>query len=144
MALVVLYAVQSLYSEDFGKALEHVVFFYVPFALLFALLVRRGVDGRLLRPLPRTCCSALALVFCAVGFVEYQQRTLLLNPQVIASNQFQSYFRVNSLFFDPNIFGRFLVMVMLAVAGDDAVGRRAPRRVAAAGSRSRSCGAGWC
>ncbi|HSS39676.1 MAG TPA: hypothetical protein VLT58_12990, partial [Polyangia bacterium] len=37
---VVLYAVQSAYSDDFDKALENVVFFYVPFALLFALLAR--------------------------------------------------------------------------------------------------------
>ncbi|MDX6642042.1 MAG: hypothetical protein QOD76_4, partial [Solirubrobacteraceae bacterium] len=46
------------------------------------------------------------------GFVEYSTRTLLLNPKVISTNEFQSYFRVNSLFFDPNIFGRFLVVVM--------------------------------
>ena len=44
----------------------------------------------------------------AVGFWEYPARALLLNPKVIDSNQFESYFRVNSLFFDPNIYGRFL------------------------------------
>ncbi|HWH96308.1 MAG TPA: O-antigen ligase family protein, partial [Baekduia sp.] len=36
--------------------------------------------------------------------------------KVIASNQFETYFRVNSLFFDPNIYGRFLAVVMLGVA----------------------------
>jgi O-antigen ligase len=55
-------------------------------------------------------------VFAAIGFVEYATRTLLLNPKVIASNAFGSYFRVNSLFFDPNIYGRFLAEVMIAVA----------------------------
>ena len=59
---------------------------------------------------------ALGLAFTAVGVVEYRTRTLLLNPKVISSNQLESYFRVNSLFFDPNIFGRFLVVVMLGVA----------------------------
>jgi O-antigen ligase len=49
--------------------------------------------------------------------VEYATRTLLLNPKVISSNQFESYFRVNSLFFDPNIYGRFLALVMVGVAG---------------------------
>jgi len=48
--------------------------------------------------------------------VEYAKRELLLNPKVISSNQFESYFRVNSLFFDPNIYGRFLATVMLSVA----------------------------
>jgi O-antigen ligase len=33
----------------------------------------------------------------------------------VAANQFDNYFRVNSLFFDPNIYGRFLALVMVAV-----------------------------
>ncbi len=60
--------------------------------------------------------AALALAFAGIGFVEYATRHLLLNPKVIASNQFESYFRVNSLFFDPNIYGRFLAIVMLGLA----------------------------
>jgi O-antigen ligase len=35
---------------------------------------------------------------------------------VIASNELEEYFRVNSLFFDPNIYGRFLALVMLGLA----------------------------
>jgi O-antigen ligase len=114
-ATVVLYAVQSTYSGDFGKALDNVVFFYVPFALLFALLARIRWTRRLAVQVLGVL-TALALAFAAVGFVEYGTRHLLLNPKVIASNQFESYFRVNSLFFDPNIYGRFLAIVMLGVA----------------------------
>jgi O-antigen ligase len=112
---VVLYALQAAYSSDVSKALEQVVFFYIPFALLFALL-------RELEWTPALAARALAvlvglaLLFAAIGFVEYWQRELLLNPKVIASNQFESYFRVNSLFFDPNIYGRFLAMVMIGLA----------------------------
>src|SRR5919204_78542 len=58
---------------------------------------------------------ALSVVFVGVGFVEYARKELFLNPKVITANQFEDYFRVNSLFFDPNIYGRFLAMVMLAV-----------------------------
>ena len=54
-------------------------------------------------------------MFCAIGFWEYERRELLWNPKVIAANQFESYFRVNSVFWDPNVYGRFLVLVMLAV-----------------------------
>jgi O-antigen ligase len=114
MIYVVLYAVQASYSNDFEHALEQVVFFYVPFALLYAVLVRvpwsRELAGRCL-----AVAAALAVVFVAIGFVEYTTRTLLLNPKVISSNQFSDYFRVNSLFFDPNIYGRFLAMVMIGV-----------------------------
>jgi O-antigen ligase len=58
---------------------------------------------------------ALAVAFAGVGFVEYYRKTLFLNPKVVAANQFDNYFRVNSLFFDPNIYGRFLALVMIAV-----------------------------
>jgi O-antigen ligase len=115
MVFVVLYAAQAAYSADFNHALEQVVFFYVPFALLFALLARLDWTPRLVA----RCLGVmvgLALLFVGVGFVEYATKHLFLNPKVIASNQFESYFRVNSLFFDPNIYGRFLAIVMLGVA----------------------------
>jgi O-antigen ligase len=107
-----LYGVQASYSDDFGHALENVVFFYVPFALLFALVARVPWTPRL----ARACLGVLvvlALALVGVGFVEYATRHLFLNPKVIASNQLEDYFRVNSLFFDPNIYGRFLAIVML-------------------------------
>jgi O-antigen ligase len=109
-ASVALYGIQ-----DFGHALENVVFFYVPFALLFALVARVAWTPRL----ARVCLGALvvlALALVGVGFVEYATRHLFLNPKVIASNQLEDYFRVNSLFFDPNIYGRFLALVMLLLA----------------------------
>ena len=111
---MVLYALQTIYSSDFSKALEQVVFFYVPFTLLFVLLRRVAWTPRLLMQ----CLGvvvALAVVFVAIGYVEYSRRELLLNPKVIAANQVEDYFRVNSLFFDPNIYGRFLALVMLAI-----------------------------
>ena len=112
---IVLYALQSVYADDSAKALEQVVFFYVPFALLFALL--RGLQWT-----PRELAWGGGALVCwrwsspAIGFWEFQTRHLLLNPKVIASNQVEEYFRVNSLFFDPNIYGRFLALVMLGLA----------------------------
>jgi O-antigen ligase len=114
-ASLALYGIQSSYSADFGHALENVVFFYVPFALLFALVARVAWTPRL----ARVCLGVLvvlALALVGVGFVEYATRHLFLNPKVIASNQLEDYFRVNSLFFDPNIYGRFLAIVMLLLA----------------------------
>jgi O-antigen ligase len=111
---VALYAVQTLYSSDHTKAAENLAFFYVPFALLFVLLR----DVRWTRELLLGCLGiavALAVVFAGVGFIEYARKELFLNPKVVAANQFDIYFRVNSLFFDPNIYGRFLALVMIAV-----------------------------
>jgi O-antigen ligase len=114
MAAVVLYALQASYSADFAKALENTVFFYVPFALLFALLR----EVRWTRELALRCLAlavALAVVFAGIGFVEYERKRLFLNPKVVAADQYGNYFRVNSLFFDPNIYGRFLALTMIGV-----------------------------
>ena len=112
LGFVVLYAVQATYSLDFDKALNQMVFFYIPFALLFMLLSRVDWDRRLLMQ----CFGALvglALAFAAIGFVEWVTRDVLFNPKVIRTNEFASYFRVNSIFFDPNIYGRFLAIVAI-------------------------------
>ena len=109
-----LYAVQAIYSSDPAKAGENLAFFYVPFALLFVLLRDvRWTPELLLRCLGVAVVLAVALA--GVGFVEYYRKTLFLNPKVVAANQFDNYFRVNSLFFDPNIYGRFLALVMIGV-----------------------------
>src|SRR5439155_24565546 len=115
LAFVVLYALQSLYSSDFEQAVKNVAFFYVPFALLLKLLTTVQWSRRLAVQC-FTVAAVLALVFVGIGFVEYATRHLLWNRKVIASNEFESYFRVNSLFFDPNIYGRFLAVVMACLA----------------------------
>jgi O-antigen ligase len=114
LAAVVLYALQASYSSDLGKAAENVAFFYVPFGLLYLLLR----DAPWTRELLLACLGvavALAVLFAGVGFVEYFRKSLFLNPKVVAANEYDNYFRVNSLFFDPSIYGRFLAMVMIAV-----------------------------
>jgi O-antigen ligase len=114
LAAVVLYALQATYSSDPVKALENLAFFYVPFGLLYALLRQvRWTRELLLMCLGIAVCEAV--VFAGVGFVEYARKELLLNPKVVAANDYDNYFRVNSLFFDPSIYGRFLALVMLAV-----------------------------
>jgi O-antigen ligase len=111
---VALYALQTLYSSDRGKAAENLAFFYVPFALLFLILR----DLRWTRALLARCLGVavtLAVLFAGVGFVEYYRKSLFLNPKVVAADQYDNYFRVNSVFFDPSIYGRFLALVMIAV-----------------------------
>jgi O-antigen ligase len=58
---------------------------------------------------------ALAVIFAGVGFVEYERKSLFLNPKVVQANEYSDYFRVNSVFFDPSIYGRFLALVMIAL-----------------------------
>jgi O-antigen ligase len=111
-AYVVLYALQATYSSGFETALQQMVFFYAPFALAFCLLRRIDWTPRLTRNC-LTLLAGLAVLFALVGFVEYATKTIFLNPKLIAANAVHAYFTVNSVFFDPNIFGRFLVIVMV-------------------------------
>ena len=115
--VVVLYAVQALYSTDLEHAVKTLGFFYVPFAVGMRLLVELRWSRRLvLQVLGLTV--ALALLFAAVGFVEYATKRLLIpNDKVLAANDLKPYFRVNSLFFDPNVYGRYLALVMVTLAG---------------------------
>jgi hypothetical protein len=113
-AVIVLYALQSVYSEDFSRALQNAAFFYVPFALAFTLLADWRWDRRLL--VWGLCVvGAEALVFVLFGFWEYAARDLIWNDEVIKSNDFHKYFRVNSLFWDPNVYGRYLALTITAI-----------------------------
>jgi putative inorganic carbon (HCO3(-)) transporter len=112
---VVLYAIQAVYSTDFEKALQQMVFFYVPFTLLFCLLTRLQWTRELVKT-SLQIIAGLAIVFACVAFVEYATKTIILNPRLVVANDLHTYFTVNSVFFDPDIYGRFLALVMIFLA----------------------------
>jgi O-antigen ligase len=111
-AFVVLYAVQALYSDDFSKGLQNVCFFLVPFTVAYRLLREVEWDRQLLT-LVLVVVGVEATAFVLVGSVEYLSRSLFWNDQVIRSNEFHTYFRVNSVFWDPNVYGRYLALVIV-------------------------------
>jgi putative inorganic carbon (HCO3(-)) transporter len=114
LGYVVLYALQALYASDASQAVQHAAFFYLPFGLLFIQLRTVRWTPRLLA----TCLGVLAVLavaLCAVALVQEMTRHVALNEKLRESNAYNAYFRANSLFFDPNIFGRYLVMVILLV-----------------------------
>ena len=115
-AVLALYGLQAAYSTDVEQAIKNVTLFYVPFALLFLLLLEVTWSARLLRWC-LTVTVGLALVFAAIGCVEFATGHLLItNAKVVEANDLLPYFRVNSLFFDPNIYGRYLALTMILLA----------------------------
>ena len=71
------------------------------------------------RPLLRAAGLILvaeALLFAVVGFGQYAIGELFWNEKVIEGNEAHACFRVNSLFWDPNIMGRYLMVLMIGVA----------------------------
>lgn len=114
-AFLILYAVQATYSLDVRYAIKNVAFFYVPFAALLVLLL----EVRWRRTLVRRLLIATALTMLAlavIGIGEYAVGKLILNQDLRAENAIHIYFRVNSLFWDPNIFGRYLALGIVALA----------------------------
>ena len=110
--VVVLYAVQTLYSDDFSKGLQNVCFFLVPFTVAYGLLRDVSWDRKLLAWV-LVVVGVEATAFVLIGSVEYVTRDLFWNDQVIRANEFHTYFRVNSVFWDPNVYGRYLALVIV-------------------------------
>jgi O-antigen ligase len=109
---IVLFAIQALYSLDFQTALENMVFFYVPFALLLVRLRELEWDRELITwCLGITAAVAVALAF--IGFYEEATKTTLFSSKLASVNEIHSYFVVNSVFYDSNIFGRYMALVMV-------------------------------
>lgn len=105
--------ISAAWADDQREAAIDVLFFIAPFAVLALLIARlpwhraplRWLVGQLL---------AMAMVFAGVGIYQWLAREVFWNPKVEIGNVFQSFFRVNSLFWDPSIYGRFLVIAILA------------------------------
>lgn len=113
-SVVVLYALQTLYSGDFSKGLQNVCFFLVPFTVAYGLLSDVRWDKRLLT-LVLCVVGVEATAFVFIGSIEYVTGSLFWNDAVIRSNEFHTYFRVNSVFWDPNVYGRYLALVIVVV-----------------------------
>jgi hypothetical protein len=128
---VVLFALQAGYSDDFSGALEELAFFLVPFAALFVLLLELRWSPGLVRAVAAIALLE-ALVFATIGFWQYGTGELFWNEKVIAGNEVHAWFRVNSLFWDPNILGRYLAVTALGLAAAVAWSRRAGEALAAA------------
>ncbi len=115
-AALVLYALQAAYSSDTSLAAQNIAFFLIPFAVMFALL--RGVkwDSRLIRG-ALLVVAAEALVLSLIGIVQHEARHIFWNDKAMESNEFDLEFRVNSLFWDPNIYARYLALAIVLMTG---------------------------
>jgi O-antigen ligase len=120
---IVLYGLQATYSpgaigpipSGFQAALQNMVFFYVPFALLYRLLLGLDWNAQLVRRCVQIA-TVIALACAALAFFEYATKHTYFSSRLADQNQLYSYFVVNSVFRDPNVFGRFIALVMVALS----------------------------
>lgn len=116
-ALVVLTSLSYLWTWDERQGAIVLAFFVFPFTAGFATVARSPVA----RWLPRALLVTLAVlgsIFAAVGIWQAHTRTIFFARDVEVANAYTSFFRVTSLFKDPSLYGRYLVipMVVLLVA----------------------------
>jgi putative inorganic carbon (hco3(-)) transporter len=109
-AFFALAALSLTWSKDVDAGANTLAFFLLPFATLLAVAGRASFPPGLTRVLA-AIAVALACVFAAVGLWQAATHELLFfSPSVEVGNVFSSFFRVTSLFRDPSLYGRHLVI----------------------------------
>ena len=108
-AFVTLAATSFLWTWDERAGGIALAFFVFPFTAGLATLARSPLADWLPRALLVTLV-ALGTVFAAVGIWQAQTRTLFFGRDVEVANAYTSFFRVTSLFKDPSLYGRYLVV----------------------------------
>jgi hypothetical protein len=105
-----------LWTKDVRQGAIELLFFVLPFGLLAVALSRLRWSRAWTLTL-YVQLAVMALVFAVIGIVQYETRNIFWNPKVKVDNAYAPsgwFYRVNSVFYDPSIYGRFLVIAILA------------------------------
>ena len=92
------------------------LFFYLPFAFMAMRIGQLGWSPGGLRAAFGTQCG-LAILFGAVALWQEATHHVFWNPSVEVSNAYRSFFRVNSLFWDASVYGRFMAVTLVLCCG---------------------------
>jgi len=111
-AFIAFDAASLLWARDPAQGSIQLLFFIFPFASLVAVVARAPYVPWLPRALATTLV-ALAAVFAAIGLYQAWTRTLFFAQDLRVANAYTSYFRVTSMFKDPSIYGRHLVLAIV-------------------------------
>jgi len=99
-----------LWADDLEAGANLLAFFTLPFATLLATVARADFTDWVPRALA-VAAVALAALFAAVGLWQAATHELFFYaPNLAVSNANTDYFRVTSLFGDPSLYGRHVVL----------------------------------
>ena len=110
-AFVAYTGLSLLWTHDLRQGSIELLFFLFPFSALVAVVLRSPYRSWHPRALAITLV-ALASLFSAVALFQRFTHGHLLASDVERANAYTSYFRVTSLFRDPSIFGRHVVIAI--------------------------------
>lgn len=111
-ALIALTAVSLVWSRDTSQGITQLMLFWFPFTALIAVAARSPFPAWMPRVLAAILIG-LACVFAAVGIVETLIQEVIFYTEGLArANEKSRLFRVTSVFQDPSIYARHLVVAM--------------------------------
>ncbi len=108
-ALVTFSSTSFLWTWDERAGGIALAFFVFPFVACFATVARNPVEAWLPRALLVTLV-VLGSLFAMIGIWQAQTRTVFFARDVEVANAYTSFFRVTSLFKDPSLYGRYVVI----------------------------------
>jgi hypothetical protein len=118
VAFIAVAAISIMWTEDLHSGENVLAYFLFPFAVLLAVVARAPFPPWLTKALA-VIAVALASLFVTIGLVQAATHKLwFFSPAVEVGNAYSSFFRVTSLFRDPSLYGRHVVLgiVVLLVA----------------------------
>jgi outer membrane protein assembly factor BamB/O-antigen ligase len=107
-------AVSLIWSIDVRAGSIELLFFLFPFAAIVAVVANSPLAAWSTRALAATVI-ALACLFAAIGLWQNWTRQVFFARDVEAINAYTTFFRVTSLFKDPSLYGRNLVIGLAIV-----------------------------
>ncbi len=108
-AFVAFSSTSYLWTWDERAGAIALAFFIFPFTAGLAVAARAPLAFWLPRALVATLVS-LGALFAAIGIWQAQTRTLFFARDVEVANAYTTFFRVTSLFKDPSLYGRYLIV----------------------------------
>jgi O-antigen ligase/polysaccharide polymerase Wzy-like membrane protein len=109
-AFFALASLSLLWSRDVPAGADLLAFFLLPFAALVAVVARAKLAPWTPKVLAWIAIG-LASVFAAIGLWQEATKDLFFfSPQLEVANAYSPFFRVTSLFTDPSLYGRHVVL----------------------------------
>ncbi|MBA2360202.1 MAG: O-antigen ligase family protein, partial [Actinobacteria bacterium] len=103
-------SISLLWTQDLDAGANLLAFFLLPFAAMTAIVARSDLAPWLPKALA-VIAVGLASVFALVGLWQEMTKELLFyGPQLEVANAYSPFFRVTSLFTDPSLYGRHVVL----------------------------------
>jgi O-antigen ligase len=108
-AFTAFYALSLFWSLDLRQGSIELVFFVFPFVASTAVAARAPLPAWLPRALG-SILVGLGLMFVAIGLWQAVTHTTIFASDLRVANAYTTFFRVTSLFKDPSLYGRSIVL----------------------------------